>query len=168
MRAYVHTCIYVYILSLLLCVSPFSPSRIYHHQRYTCTKCYRSKNTRLNGLKINAAILAGLGIATGITLRHTGIDSVPVLSSYFNRKKTPSSIAIIKTEEEARELKRFRCTSCGFAIYPARGREDKFFSSGFRCPNCNGENFTSESPIVHKEIEMAATTDIHNISVIEA
>mmetsp|Transcript_34153 Transcript_34153/g.107672 ORF Transcript_34153/g.107672 Transcript_34153/m.107672 type:complete len:83 (+) Transcript_34153:667-915(+) len=31
----------------------------------------------------------------------------------------------------------FRCEDCGFTIYPARGREGKFFPKGFTCPNCS-------------------------------
>jgi rubredoxin len=29
-----------------------------------------------------------------------------------------------------------RCEVCSFTIYPARGREFKFFPAGFKCPSC--------------------------------
>ncbi len=40
------------------------------------------------------------------------------------------------TLAEQSELKEFQCSSCGFTIFPARGREGKFFPDSFRCPNC--------------------------------
>ncbi|EAN31272.1 Rubredoxin family protein [Theileria parva strain Muguga] len=33
-------------------------------------------------------------------------------------------------------LHRYQCTSCGYVIFPARNREEKFFSESFTCPNC--------------------------------
>lgn len=29
-----------------------------------------------------------------------------------------------------------RCERCGFTLYPAKGREFKFFSDRFKCPSC--------------------------------
>lgn len=46
----------------------------------------------------------------------------------------PSSI--ISSEEEEAELHVFKCGGCGYEMYPARGREFKFFPDGFTCPIC--------------------------------
>ena len=34
------------------------------------------------------------------------------------------------------QLSAYRCEVCSFTIYPARGREFKFFPAGFKCPSC--------------------------------
>jgi len=34
------------------------------------------------------------------------------------------------------EVKSYECTECGYVIFPAAGREDKFFGEGFKCPQC--------------------------------
>jgi len=47
--------------------------------------------------------------------------------------------AIIKTEEDAKELHRFTCENCGYTIFPARGREGKFFGDDFECPVCGAK-----------------------------
>lgn len=31
----------------------------------------------------------------------------------------------------------YECTECGYTLFPAKGREFKFFSSTFRCPECD-------------------------------
>ena len=30
----------------------------------------------------------------------------------------------------------YECGSCGYTLFPAPGREDKFFGPGFKCPQC--------------------------------
>lgn len=52
----------------------------------------------------------------------------------INKAVTPQSV--ITTEEEERELHVFKCGGCGYEIYPARGREFKFFPDSFKCPLC--------------------------------
>ena len=39
-------------------------------------------------------------------------------------------------EEEEEKLSAYRCEVCSFTIYPAKGREFKFFPAGFKCPSC--------------------------------
>jgi hypothetical protein len=45
-----------------------------------------------------------------------------------NYKHTTSTVA------ELAELHEFQCECCGYTIFPARGREGKFFPSDFKCP----------------------------------
>jgi rubredoxin len=51
-----------------------------------------------------------------------------------NRATTHESI--VTTEEEEAELHVFKCGGCGYEMYPARGREFKFFPDSFKCPLC--------------------------------
>lgn len=30
----------------------------------------------------------------------------------------------------------YECGNCGYTLFVAKGREEKFFGSGFRCPEC--------------------------------
>lgn len=50
-------------------------------------------------------------------------------------KVTIPKTAITSVEEEA-ELHVFKCGGCGYEMYPARGREFKFFPDSFKCPLC--------------------------------
>lgn len=51
-----------------------------------------------------------------------------------NRASTHESI--VTNEEEEAELHVFKCGGCGYEMYPARGREFKFFPDSFKCPLC--------------------------------
>ncbi|KAF8820429.1 hypothetical protein IE077_000490 [Cardiosporidium cionae] len=55
----------------------------------------------------------------------------------MSRGRSKHTWAIIKTTEEARHLHKYVCENCGFTIFPARGREFKFFATSFTCPCCN-------------------------------
>lgn len=46
------------------------------------------------------------------------------------------SMAAVTTEEDLKQLHEFKCGGCGYVMYPARGREFKFFPDSFRCPLC--------------------------------
>mmetsp|Transcript_18114 Transcript_18114/g.46332 ORF Transcript_18114/g.46332 Transcript_18114/m.46332 type:complete len:298 (+) Transcript_18114:17-910(+) len=43
---------------------------------------------------------------------------------------------IARTAAEEAELHEFCCENCGYTMFPARGRDDKFFPDDFKCPNC--------------------------------
>ncbi|GMH78605.1 hypothetical protein TrST_g14229 [Triparma strigata] len=36
-------------------------------------------------------------------------------------------------------VKIFECGNCGYTLFPAKGREEKFFPDGFKCPECSAE-----------------------------
>lgn len=48
----------------------------------------------------------------------------------------PNYKHIARTEEEETELHEFCCENCGYTMFPARGREGKFFPDDFKCPSC--------------------------------
>lgn len=76
------------------------------------------------GLGILALTIKAIKVMQG---QWTSTDGV-------NRAMTPESI--ITTEEQERELHVFKCGGCGYEMYPARGREFKFFPDNFKCPLC--------------------------------
>ncbi|KAL1522987.1 hypothetical protein AB1Y20_017950 [Prymnesium parvum] len=51
----------------------------------------------------------------------------------------PNFKYISRNAVEEAELHEFQCESCGFTIFPARGREGKFFPDDYRCQNCNAK-----------------------------
>jgi len=36
-------------------------------------------------------------------------------------------------------VKIYECSNCGYTLFPAKGREEKFFPDGFICPECGAE-----------------------------
>lgn len=49
----------------------------------------------------------------------------------------PKNPTIITTEEMEADLHVFKCSECGYEMYPARTREFKFFPENFKCPVCS-------------------------------
>jgi rubredoxin len=43
---------------------------------------------------------------------------------------------LAKTKAQEAELHEFQCEKCGFTIFPARGREGKFFPDDYKCQMC--------------------------------
>jgi len=43
----------------------------------------------------------------------------------------------------------YECTSCGYVLFPAAGREFKFFGEGFSCPQCGAgkDAFVDNGPV---------------------
>ncbi|CAN0261206.1 unnamed protein product [Ascophyllum nodosum] len=46
---------------------------------------------------------------------------------------------VVTEPEHLKELKAYCCEECGYTLYPARGRHEKFFDSvnDFKCPECD-------------------------------
>ena len=70
------------------------------------------------------AVLAGLAVAKVVRVGKSAWQDEP------NYKH------IARNEAEETELHEFCCEKCGFTMFPARGREGKFFPAGFKCPTC--------------------------------
>lgn len=51
-----------------------------------------------------------------------------------NKAITPKTV--ITSAQEESELHVFKCGGCGYEMYPARGREFKFFPDSFKCILC--------------------------------
>jgi len=49
----------------------------------------------------------------------------------------PNYKHVARTEAEETELHEFCCENCGYTMFPARGREGKFFPKNFKCPSCD-------------------------------
>ena len=73
------------------------------------------------------AVLAGLAVAKVVRVGKSAWQDEP------NYKH------IARNEAEETELHEFCCEKCGFTMFPARGREGKFFPTGFKCPTCKAD-----------------------------
>mmetsp|Transcript_11390 Transcript_11390/g.14815 ORF Transcript_11390/g.14815 Transcript_11390/m.14815 type:complete len:471 (+) Transcript_11390:166-1578(+) len=49
---------------------------------------------------------------------------------------------IVNEESDLAKLHAYRCDNCGRTLYPAIGREKKFFSADFKCPSCGADRDT--------------------------
>jgi rubredoxin len=59
---------------------------------------------------------------------------------FFTKNPTaadpPNWKHVVSNEEEEKQLKAFSCSECGYTIFPARGREGKFFPDDYKCGMC--------------------------------
>lgn len=79
---------------------------------------------------------AGFGIfALGIKLLKVKGGEWSSGPSGINKVTVPKTA--ITSEEQEAELHVFKCGGCGYEMYPARGREFKFFPDSFKCPLCS-------------------------------
>jgi len=84
---------------------------------------------------IAALVTKGVKLSVAAMRKKADVSSgKKVYASAGGATTKPSSI--ISSEEEEAELHVFKCGGCGYEMYPARGREFKFFPDGFTCPIC--------------------------------
>lgn len=98
----------------------------------------------LFGMKANAywesmgavpLFFAGFGVvALGIKMLKVKSGEMRSGPSGINKVTIPKTA--ITSEAEEAELHVFKCGGCGYEMYPARGREFKFFPDSFKCPLC--------------------------------
>lgn len=87
------------------------------------------------GIGVFPLVFAGFGVAAlVIKMLKVRTGEWASGSSGVNKVTLPKSA--ITSEEEEAELHIFKCGGCGFEMYPARGREFKFFPDSFKCPLC--------------------------------
>ncbi|KAK1935871.1 hypothetical protein X943_000102 [Babesia divergens] len=67
------------------------------------------------------------GLATVVTVPIATAATAVAIQNYLELGKTKVKKPV---------LNRYQCSGCGFTIFPAKNREEKFFSSSFTCPNC--------------------------------
>ncbi|PXF47471.1 hypothetical protein BWQ96_02802 [Gracilariopsis chorda] len=88
-----------------------------------------------DGIGVFPLVFAGFGVAAlVIKMLKVRTGEWASGSSGVNKVTLPKSA--ITTQEEEAELHIFKCGGCGFEMYPARGREFKFFPDSFKCPLC--------------------------------
>eukprot|EP00962_Isochrysis_galbana_P034133 scaffold11504_cov92-Isochrysis_galbana.AAC.1 len=51
-------------------------------------------------------------------------------------REGPDLRFLAQTKAQEAELHEFQCEKCGFTIFPARGREGKFFPDDYKCQSC--------------------------------
>merc|ERR1719321_857224 len=54
-------------------------------------------------------------------------------------EEVPNAAYLATTAAEEAELHEFCCENCGYTMFPARGRDAKFFPDDFTCPGCGAE-----------------------------
>jgi len=61
----------------------------------------------------------------------------------------PAPPADVVTETAGSGTHEFECTSCGYILFPAAGREFKFFGDDFTCPQCGADKdaFVDNGPV---------------------
>lgn len=99
-------------------------------------------NKGIFGLRANAywdsigvipLVLAGFGVVA-LAIKMVKVKSGQLRGSTVNKISVPKTA--ITSEEQEAELHVFKCGGCGYEMYPARGREFKFFPDSFKCPLC--------------------------------
>ncbi|EKX72640.1 signal peptide containing protein [Theileria equi strain WA] len=75
--------------------------------------------------KVNNTVPGGVLTAVAVPIATAAIIRYCFGGTDSNANKQSTSL-----------LTRYQCSGCGFIIFPAKNREDKFFSASFTCPNC--------------------------------
>lgn len=100
--------------------------------------------TGLSGIRANAywesmgvlpLFFAGFGI-TALAIKLLKLKGSQLTGGQEAVHKMTAPKTAITSEAEEAELHVFKCGGCGYEIYPARGREFKFFPDSFKCPLC--------------------------------
>jgi len=77
------------------------------------------------------------GISLGlITVKLAKLVAEGNLRPLVSEDKPVNSKHITQTAAEETELHEFCCERCGYTMFPARGRDKKFFPDNFKCPHC--------------------------------
>jgi len=103
-----------------------------------------SPSKGLFGMKANAywdsmgvlpLFFVGFGLSA-LAIKMVKVKGGEMRSGTSGVNKVTIPKTAITTEEEEAELHVFKCGGCGYEMYPARGREFKFFPDSFKCPLC--------------------------------
>lgn len=92
-------------------------------------------NAYWDSIGVIPLVLAGFGI-TALAIKMVKLKSGQLRGGAAAVNKMIVPKTAITSEEEEAELHAFKCGGCGYEMYPARGREFKFFPDSFKCPLC--------------------------------
>ena len=69
---------------------------------------------------------------------------------------------MVTDESEETDLKAFSCNECGYTIFPARGREGKFFPSDYKCAMCGAgrEAFEDKRDEIREDVGETSTDQV--------
>mmetsp|Transcript_6463 Transcript_6463/g.17315 ORF Transcript_6463/g.17315 Transcript_6463/m.17315 type:complete len:235 (+) Transcript_6463:36-740(+) len=62
--------------------------------------------------------------------------AIKVVKGFVKKEPVKLPDSVITSPEQEKELHVYKCESCGYELYVARGREFKFFGDDFKCPVC--------------------------------
>ena len=63
--------------------------------------------------------------------RKSGADAAPKDDDVFGGDEPPV--------DRAEGTHEYECTKCGYTMFPAAGREFKFYGDDFKCPGCGAD-----------------------------
>lgn len=134
---------------------PYSPSTVADLQRNMLERCYREYVNQ--EIELNNAVEPPMAAATALRLdasdAKTLFDGV-VLTRIKEKAQEAAELAAAEAEEAAepdvKELDyparsgdpakaavhAYQCSDCGYTLFPAAGREFKFYGDDFVCPAC--------------------------------
>ena len=74
------------------------------------------------------------------------IEEYPAMPDFLKRiliDETPEDVTRDSNTHE------YECTNCGYVLFPAAGREFKFFGADFTCPGCGAgkDSFVDNGPV---------------------
>jgi len=71
-------------------------------------------------------------------------DKMKALDKYFKPLFTPGEFGsfVASSDADFAKLHGWRCDNCGRTLYPALGREVRFFRDDFKCPSCGAPKET--------------------------
>lgn len=134
---------------------PYSPETVADLQRNMLERCYRDFVTRQ--IDINGAETPDLAAAAALNLHPDQakelFDGV-ILARIKKREAEAAEFAAQEAEEASKPqvaeldyparsgepakaaVHAYQCTDCGYTLFPAAGREFKFYGDDFVCPAC--------------------------------
>lgn len=134
---------------------PYSPSTVADLQRNMLERCYRdyvNQEIELNNV-VEPPMAAAAALRLGAAEAKSLFDGV-VLTRIKKKAKEAAELAAAEAEEAAepdvKELDyparsgdpakaavhAYQCSDCGYTLFPAAGREFKFYGDDFVCPAC--------------------------------
>lgn len=114
--------------------------------RHACTACGQMAHARLLTRPCPMHALHAQDMSKGDILKYQlagaftlALIVANVVKGDERRLNEPDTLRpefTARTEKAQKMLKAFKCEKCGYELYPARGREGKFFPDSFKCPMC--------------------------------
>ncbi|GMI56481.1 hypothetical protein ScalyP_jg4238, partial [Parmales sp. scaly parma] len=101
----------------------------------SCLNAHATQTAWLTGIlgKRNSKILLIIG---GLAMIKKFLAKGKFIKGSSDGTDEPNWKYVTTDKKQEKELKAYSCNNCGYTLFPARGREGKFFPPGFTCPIC--------------------------------
>eukprot|EP00871_Galdieria_phlegrea_P004511 jgi/Galph1/5060/GphlegSOOS_G3717.1 len=84
---------------------------------------------------LGAAFIIGWRVYTKIKVKEQQQEETEQ-AQVSEFESIPEEKTILEEEQDENSLHVFKCAKCGYSLFPAKGREFKFFTDNFKCPAC--------------------------------